>query len=151
MKLSYEKTPEALLQDSVGTDTFLALIQQKVSELKKLNQLWMKIVTHEFAEHSRVANFREGCLVIEVDNAAWITYLRYHLPELKKRLSQESDLSTLQKIEWYIRPPSAGLSRQTTNNQSLVLSKNSLELLKNTAQQIKNKALQEALLRLIKP
>jgi hypothetical protein len=118
---------------------------------KKLNQLWTRAISIELAEHSRVANFREDCLVIEVDNAAWITYLRYHLPELKKRLSQEHALSTLQKIEWYIRPPRTEPARQTTKNKSLVLSKNSLELLQNTAQQIENKALQEALLRLIQP
>lgn len=151
MSKSYEQTPETLLQNSVGSDTFLGLIQQKVIELKKLNELWGKAVSPELAEYSRVANFRNGCLVIEVDNAAWITYLRYHLPELKKHLSLQSELTALQKIEWYIRSPKVEQAKQTIKNRSLVLSKTSLELLKNTAQQIQSKALQEALLRLTEP
>ena len=116
--------------------------------LNKLNALWQAENSAELVQHSRVANFRDNCLVIEVDNAAWVTRLRYLLPDLTQQLVKHSALKTLKKIEWYIQPrfhPPAESKPATP-----VLAAASAQLLQTAAESIKVKALQTALFRLSK-
>lgn len=127
-------------------ESVLGFIQKKVTQLTKLNQLWHVSIAADIAEHSRVANYRDGCLIIELDSAAWATRLRYILPEITPKLLIHPDLQDLSDIEWYIQPHfySAAIQR---NKVSPVLSNASAQLLKNAAGNIKVKSLQEALLR----
>lgn len=144
-KLSPEKTPANILQhDSAGV---LALIQNKVQQLIKLNQIWQVEIPSELSEHTRVANFREGYLIIECDSAAWATRLRYLLPDMKRTLLNYPDLRDLTQIEWTIQP---AFHIQPTQLNALppILSSTNAELLKNAADTISVKSLQKALLRI---
>lgn len=139
-----EKTISHILQQD--PQSILGFIQKKVMELNRLNAIWQAENTADLAQHSRIANFRDSCLVIEVDNAAWVTRLRYLLPDLTKKLVKHPALNTLKKIEWYIQPafyPPAKGQRLTP-----VLTAASAQLLQTAAENIKVKALQAALAKL---
>lgn len=141
-----EKTLETILNQQ-DPQSILGFIQKKVIQLNQLNEIWQKNAP-DLAAHSRIANFREGCLVIEIDNASWATRLRYVIPDLIKKLVKHTPLKTLKEIKWYIQPMSHTISQ--ASQLVPVLSAHSAQLLKNTALSIRMKELQEALIRLSK-
>ena len=146
MKPIPEKTLDTILNQQ-DPQSILGFIQKKVLQLNQLNDIWQKNWP-DLAQHSRIANFREGCLVIEVDNAAWATRLRYIIPDLTRKLVKHTALNSLKHIEWYIQPTSQTTSPR--NRSAPVLSDHSAQLLKNTALTVRMKQLQEALIRLSK-
>lgn len=144
-QLTPEKTPTNILQHD--PESVLAFIQNKVIQLTKLNAIWQAEVSSDLAAQSRVANFREGYLVIECASAAWATRLRYLLTDITAKLIKYNELRGLTHIEWNIQPLFHS-SHAKLNIAPLTLSSASAQLLKNTADTIKVKPLQEALLRI---
>jgi hypothetical protein len=146
-KLAPEKTLANILQHD--PESVLAFIQSKVLQLTKLNQIWQSEISGDLAQQSRVANFRDGYLIIECASAAWATRLHYILPDITQKLLKHPDLRNLTHIEWSIQPlfhtPNTQLSQLPP-----LLSPASAELLKNAANNIQVKPLQEALLRIAK-
>ena len=144
-KSAPEKTPASILQHD--PESVLAFIQSKVLQLIALNKIWQTEITRDLAEHTRVANFRDGYLIIECDSAVWATRLRYILPDITQKLLKHRDLRDLTHIEWNIQPlfhtPNTQLSQPPP-----MLSSASAALLKNAADTIQVKPLQEALLRI---
>ena len=92
-KPSTEKTLTNILEHDPAS--VLAFIQSKVQQLINLNQIWRTVIPNELNEHTRVANFREGYLIIECDSAAWATRLRYLLPDIKQKLLKLSPINYL--------------------------------------------------------
>ena len=140
-----EKTLTNILQHDPAS--VLAFIQNKVQQLINLNQIWQTVISNELNEHTRVANFRKGYLIIECDSAVWATRLRYLLPDIKQELLNYPDLDSLVQIECSIQP---AFHKQPMPLISLplTLSNTNAELLKNAAETIRTKPLQEALLRI---
>ncbi|OJA00104.1 hypothetical protein BEV13_04435 [Rickettsiella grylli] len=128
------------------SESLLAFIQAKVVQLNRLNQIWHTEMG-SLGEHTRIANFREGHLIIECASAAWATQLRYRLPTITEQLIHYDALRDLKQIEWNIQPhfhPIHSISRSAPPP----LSSSSAQLIKNAAQHIKIKSLQHALLRI---
>lgn len=144
-KSAPEKTLAGILQQD--PQSVLAYIQNKVTQLKKLNQIWQVEISADLAEHTRVANFREGYLIVECDSAVWATRLRYLLPDVTANLLKHPDLRDLTHIEWNIQPQFHATSSQHSKIAPLISSA-SAQLLKNAADNITVKSLQEALLRI---
>ncbi len=144
-KTSPEKTLTNILQHDPAS--VLAFIQSKVQQLITLNQIWQTVIPNELNQHTRVANFREGYLIIECDSAAWATRLRYLLPDIKQKLLSYPDLHDLVQIEWSIQP-AFHTQPMPLKVLTLTLSNTNAELLKNAAETISVKSLQEALLRI---
>lgn len=140
-----EKTLANILQHD--PESVLAFIQNKVLQLTKLNQIWQTEIASDLAKQSRVANFREGYLIIECASAAWSTRLRYLLPDITAKLTKYPELRDLTHIKWNIQPL-FHMPNSSLNIASLELSSTSAKLLKNAAEHIKIKSLQEALLRI---
>ncbi len=140
---------EKMLVTLLGEDPegLLAFIQTKVTQLNRLNQIWQAETT-DLAEHTRVANFREGYLIIECAAAVWATRLRYLLPTITAKLARYAELRDLQHIEWTIQPRFHFTNSTSSSAAPLALSPRSAQLIKNAAQFIKIKSLQEALLRI---
>lgn len=143
-KVVSEKTIAGIFAQS--PEGILGFIQKKVAQLMKLNHIWQASVTIDMAQHSRIANYRDGCLVIELASGAWATRLRYMLPEITTILLQYPDLKNLSDIEWYIQPHFHNTAAARAN--PCVLSSTNAQLLRNTAANIKVKSLQAALLQI---
>lgn len=85
--------------------SLLGLYQKKAMQLIEWNRLWQQHGDPNLALCSRIANFREPCLIIEVDNAAWASRIRYWVPDLLNQLRAWSGLGKLQEIKCYVKFP----------------------------------------------
>jgi len=137
--------PEKALQEVFKQANMLGNIHAKLQQLNQLNELWQHAVPALLAQNSCVANWREGCLVIELKSAAWATRLQYLIPELIERLQQHAELKNLTAIDWYIQP-STNLPAATP--PTLTLSAQQAQLLQDTAEHIDNEMLKAALQKL---
>lgn len=77
---------------------------EKSQALTVLNNAWCLAIP-EWANHSRVANFEDGALVLQVENAAIATRFRYALPEIKKKLLGNPNFPLLKTIKCKIAQP----------------------------------------------
>jgi hypothetical protein len=85
------------LQEILGSDALKPYVA-KADELQALNALW-SMTMHEWASHCRIANFERGVLVLQAENAAWASRIRYATPEIFKQLAFYSEFGGLQKVE----------------------------------------------------
>ncbi len=125
------------------TDNLLPNLQQKMAQLRRLNELWQKYIDMQLTQHTRVANWRDNCLVIEIDSAAWATHVRYSLPDLVRKLKTEKELADLKYINWYIQPTAAAPKKST--RKANPLSPSNSQTLLEAAEHIGNEKLKKAL------
>ncbi len=71
--------------------------------LAKINQLIASILPMQAQSQCRVANYRQGVLIIECTTSAWATRLNYQRGELLSLLRKEK-LFSLTTIEFKINP-----------------------------------------------
>lgn len=139
------KTLQVILQ---GENTSLNTIMQKVQIITHLNTLWQNAIDENLINHSRVANLREDCLVIEVDSAAWLMRLRYRLPDLLTKLRQYPELNHLRTIDWYIQPAATNHKTIKKTANKLTFSVAASEILQETAESTEHPKLKMALQKL---
>ncbi len=73
------------------------------------------------AKHCQLANYRQGRLILAVDNQAIATRLRFTLPDLRQQLRQDPDFCGLIGIDFYIsKPEQLALLQQTKVPQSRI-------------------------------
>ncbi len=85
----------------------LAYVLAKVEQLRMLSQQVQKLLRPELAQHCQVANLRDGCLILQVDNAAWATQLRFEQTELLSKLRKQPELAGLASIKIQVRAAEA--------------------------------------------
>ena len=80
-------------------------IAEKAELLLYLDQHVKQIVAGPVAEQLKVANFRQGVLVIETTSAAWAARINFQKPKLLAQLQAET-LTILTAIEVKVNPVS---------------------------------------------
>ncbi|WP_025738860.1 DUF721 domain-containing protein [Salinivibrio socompensis] len=85
-------------------------IAQRAVELAKLNKLILALLPGETSKACRVANYRDGVLVIEVGSAAWAMRLNYERQHLLSVLRTKG-LASLMTIDVNINPALAAADR----------------------------------------
>ncbi|EKR4920328.1 DUF721 domain-containing protein [Escherichia coli] len=146
MKKQTEKRVSDLLESGYSENDDLAhKIQVRASKLYRIDQEVKKIIPRSLEQWIRVANYRDGKLIIEVANAAVQLRARQLIGGVEEKL-RSGLLPALQGIELRINPD---LSRSPTSNSHRVseISQNSAEMLKLIATSAPE-TLREALLRL---
>lgn len=104
-----------LLLDTLFDDTdMLRNVQQRAIALIKLNKAVKALLPKQLHEFCRVANYRQGILVLEVANASWLTLLRYEQQTLLSTLRGEI-LPSLVSIDIKINPK-LSTNKQTAEN-----------------------------------
>lgn len=130
------------------TTAVLPGLSQKITQLQRFNILWQKYIDIKLAKYSRVANWRDGRLIIEIDNASWATHIRYALPELLIKLKTEPELADLRYIEWYIQPVKINASVSMRRKPPALLSAENSQLMLEAAKHMPHEKLKRALLAL---
>jgi predicted nucleic acid-binding Zn ribbon protein len=69
---------------------------------------WTELVGPAVAAHARPASMRDGVLLVNVDEPAWGTELRYRAQELLTRIGHELGPGTPTRIEVRVRPEMPG-------------------------------------------
>ena len=54
-----------------------------------LSRAWQGVVDYKALKHCRLAGFRKGRLLVNVDSPAWLFQLSFKKPELLRRLQKE--------------------------------------------------------------
>ncbi len=143
--------PEHSVQQILNNHAELfSSVTQKLKWLARLNKLWHAQLDATLANHCRVANLREQCLIIEVESAAWLMQLRFQIPALLKTLRKNAELRDLKEIKWYIQPAVATARSTKRRPQNLSLSTHTAQLLRETAESMSNAKLRKALENLAK-
>ena len=78
-------------------------VQQRALALLKLNRAVRGLLPAQLHPWCRVANFRQGVLVLETANASWMMRLRYEQPNLLSALRAQI-LPSLSSIDIRINP-----------------------------------------------
>jgi hypothetical protein len=75
------------LLDNIFDDTsMLRNVQQRAVALIKLNKAVKSLLPKQIQPHCRVANYRNGILILETNNANWLMGLRYEQSKLLSTL-----------------------------------------------------------------
>lgn len=114
-----DSRPQALdsLFDESSKESMLQNIQQRAVALLRLNRAVQGILPAPLHPWCRVANFRQGILVIETANANWLMRLRYEQPALLSALRAQI-LPSLTSIDIRINPSLAGKRLETVQESN---------------------------------
>lgn len=104
MRNSRPQLLEALFDEaSTANKEVLHSIQQRAIALAKLNQAVKELLPPQLHPWCRVANLRQGTLVLETTNASWMMRLRYEQSHLLSALRAQI-LPSLSSIDIRINP-----------------------------------------------
>ncbi|UVE18611.1 DUF721 domain-containing protein [Pseudomonas sp. LS44] len=135
------RPPATLLRE---TKPLKALVDQ-AERLTRLQHLLDEQLQPAAREHCRVASWREGCLLLIVDDGHWATRLRYQQRRLQRQLQALDEFANLSRILIKVQPP-AGNSRGPA--RTVNLSAQAAESIQETADGISDPKLRAALERL---
>lgn len=120
-------------------------VQQRAIALLKLNRAVKSILPSQLHPWCRVANYRQGHLILETANASWLMRLRYEQPALLSALRAQI-LPSLASIDIRINPalavkgneipqtgPDSTHPDSATDTPRRQLSEHSAEMLRNLA------------------
>jgi hypothetical protein len=130
----------------------LGNLLKKVGQLDEFNHIFAQYIDSNLAAHCRIANLQNNCLIVVVDNGAWATQLRFHIPDLLAQLRQHPGLEQLKSICCKTRPhPDTEKPRKKRHTRQIQrMSKAAALRVLQTATEIKDKKLREALERIVK-
>ncbi|WP_156292643.1 DUF721 domain-containing protein [Serratia oryzae] len=104
MRDSRPQLLDVLFDDALTTEKGpLHNVQQRALALLKLNRAVRGLLPAQLHPWCRVANFRQGVLVLETANASWMMRLRYEQPSLLSALRAQI-LPSLSSIDIRINP-----------------------------------------------
>lgn len=104
MRDSRPQLLDVLFDDALTTEKGpLHDVQQRALALLKLNRAVRGLLPAQLHPWCRVANFRQGVLVLETANASWMMRLRYEQPSLLSALRAQI-LPSLSSIDIRINP-----------------------------------------------
>ncbi|WP_075182221.1 DUF721 domain-containing protein [Pantoea sp. 1.19] len=105
------------LFDETQDKSILRQVQQRAGVLVRLNRAVQGLLPATLHPWVRVANYRQGILVLEVANASWMMRLRYEQSALLSALRAEI-LPSLAAIDIRINPALAAKGEPTAQESS---------------------------------
>lgn len=92
-----------MLTSILSEGTLLSQIKERTFALGKLAQVIDELLPSLFKQHYRIANYRQGVLVLEVSSASWLTRLKYEQSNLLSGIRSKI-LPSLSSIQYKINP-----------------------------------------------
>lgn len=90
------------IQLITGKNSPLAGAIIQTAELQQLNRVFHNTIDQHFAVHCQIAQYKNGRMLLIVDNAAWGTNLLYAIPDLIKTLRIQPEFKDVKKINYRI-------------------------------------------------
>ncbi|WP_350432256.1 DciA family protein [Shewanella sp. H8] len=113
------KKPPQDLSNLVHVSGRLPELAEKAELLNNLNHYVKQTLNGPVAEQLKVANLRQGVLVIETTSAAWAARINFQKQKLLKQL-QTDTLPMLTAIEVKVNPGLALMKPQSQLNQNVI-------------------------------
>ncbi|ASY80850.1 DUF721 domain-containing protein [Pectobacterium polaris] len=98
-------------------------VQQRAIALLKLNRAVRGLLPAPLHPWCRVANYRQGLLILETANASWLMRLRYEQPALLSALRAQI-LPSLASIDIRINPTLAAKGHEIVKNSDIAATEN---------------------------
>lgn len=131
-----DSRPQSLdnLFDDAGTQSVLQNVQQRATALLRLNRAVRSIIPAQLHPWCRVANFRQGILVLETANASWLMRLRYEQATLLSALRAQI-LPSLTSIDIRINPTLAAIGTDSVQEKSVQTQSGQFEVNRELSEQ----------------
>lgn len=135
-----------LLQTPEGR---LGRLRARCAQLAELDERVRAQLPAPLRDHCRVANLRNGVLVMQTESPSWNNLLRYHLPTLLRDLQASAGIPPLRSIRLTVMPASgaAPMPRQGPLIP-LRMTPPTAALIASLAESLEDEALRRSLLRL---
>lgn len=135
------RAPAALLRQTKTLNSLFSEAQ-RLAHLQQLLESQLQPAARPFC---RVASWRDGCLLLIVNDAQWATHLRYQQKRLLRQLLQFREFANLTKILFKIQPVTA---ERRASGRNPCLSASAADTLRAAASGISDPQLRAALERL---
>ena len=94
-------------------------LMARARELQRLERTVLERLPQPLREHCRLANLRDGTLVLQADSPVWGARLRYSAPSLLRELARGGGVPRLRRIEILVRPTRVTLVRQRSEPRTI--------------------------------
>lgn len=105
-----------VLTSLLSQGALLSKIKERSIALNQLSKVIDELLPTPLNQQYRIANYRQGVLILEVSSASWLTRLKYEQSNLLSGIRQKI-LPSLSSIQYKINPTIA-----TNYSQSVILS-----------------------------
>ncbi|MWN31517.1 DUF721 domain-containing protein [Gilliamella sp. Pra-s65] len=92
-----------MLSSILSQESCLSEIKDRTFALSKLSHVINELLPSPLKQQCRVANYRQGVLVLEVSSASWLTRLKYEQSNLISEI-RKNILPSLSSIQYRINP-----------------------------------------------
>ena len=111
-----------VLTSLLSQGALLSKIKDRTIALSQLTKIIDELLPPPLIQQYRVANYRQGVLILEVSSASWLTRLKYEQSNLLSGIRQKI-LPSLSSIQYKINPTIA-----TNYSQSVILSDKNVKI-----------------------
>lgn len=111
-----------VLTSLLSQGALLSKIKDRTIALSQLTKIIDELLPPPLIQQYRVANYRQGVLILEVSSASWLTRLKYEQSNLLSGIRQKI-LPSLFSIQYKINPTIA-----TNYSQSVILSDKNVKI-----------------------
>ena len=111
-----------VLTSLLSQGALLSKIKERTVALSQLTKVIDELLPPPLNQQYRVANYRQGVLILEVSSASWLTRLKYEQSNLLSGIRQKI-LPSLSSIQYKINPTIA-----TSYPQSVILSDKNVKI-----------------------
>ncbi|OCG04861.1 DUF721 domain-containing protein [Gilliamella apis] len=111
-----------VLTSLLSQGALLSKIKDRTIALSQLTKIIDELLPPPLIQQYRVANYRQGVLILEVSSASWLTRLKYEQGNLLSGIRQKI-LPSLSSIQYKINPNIA-----TNYSQSVILSDKNVKI-----------------------
>jgi len=136
------------LIEVIAKSPLFAEIVNKVELLAKLNRVVLEKLDPKLRGHCRVANLRDGILILTTTSPALGHQLRFATSDLLTSLRALPEWCHLKSIKIHVRLAYDAALPPSHPNPTPILSESNAEIIKASVQNINTAALKDALLRL---
>ncbi|WP_279085102.1 DUF721 domain-containing protein [Gilliamella apis] len=111
-----------VLTSLLSQGALISKIKERTVALSQLTKVIDELLPTPLNQQYRVANYRQGVLILEVSSASWLTRLKYEQSNLLSGIRQKI-LPSLSSIQYKINPNIA-----TNYSQSVILSDKNVKI-----------------------
>ena len=118
-----------------------------IEKIKVVGKLLQVLLEPILASQCEVANYKNGCITLQAENAAIVTRLRYQIPELLEKLRRPEYLPGIASIKCIVRPNEQDI---VENKARISASPAAADIVTDAAKNVNHAELQDALFKLSK-
>lgn len=115
-------------------------------QVQRASQVLHGHLDASLAQHCKVANIKDGSVVIHADSPAWAAKLRFQVASMLEQLNKERSFGALRAIRIKVSPMSEALPAALA--ERLTLSEHAAAVLKSAADATEDSGLKAVLLKL---